>query len=160
EKVLRKNVNSQNFFYTLMFKENEDLKHEVFVRHIMTRLKKEIRFSLDFNTIHKLNLEMQAVNRTEKGEARAKLLGHLAEVRENMVNKINYNAKTRVFEFLQTVPFFSSELFKLNLEILSRKKDLVYSNRVLARTRDRGDFSNVKRSRFEMFWKFQGEFWA
>jgi tetratricopeptide (TPR) repeat protein len=161
ESVLRKNVSSQNYFYNLMFKPGEDMKsHEEFVRHIVTRLKKETRFSLDFNAIFKINQEMQAIHKGEKGPLRNKLLDHLAEVKSNMISKINYNAKTAIFDFLQTVPFFSSELFKMNLEVISRKKDLVYGNKKLIADRSRGDYSNVKRSRFEMFWTFNGAFWA
>lgn len=163
ESVLRKNVNSQNYFYQLMFKPGgEELKnHEEFVRHIITRLKKQIRFSLDFNAIHKITQEMKKISAEEKiASIRNKLLSHLAEVQENMVTKINYNAKTDIFSFLKEVPFLSAELFKLNLEILSRKKDLVYSNRKLISDRSRGDFENVKRTRFEQFWKFNGSFWA
>jgi hypothetical protein len=126
----------------------------------MTRLKKQTRFSLDFNSIYKINLEMKRISATEKSPLHKKLLPHLSEVRENMISKINYNAKNDIFEFLQTVPFYSSELFKLNLEIIARKKDLVYSNRKLISDRSRGDYSNLTRSRFEHFWKFQGEFWA
>lgn len=163
ESVLRKNVNSQNYFYNLMFKPGGEVlkNHEEFTKAIMTRLKKQIRFSLDFNAIHKISQEMNTITATEKNPAiKKKLLSHLAEVQENMVSKINYNAKSDIFAFLQSVPFLSSELFKLNLEILSRKKDLVYSNRKLVSDRGRGDFSNVKRSRFEQFWKFNGSFWA
>lgn len=161
ETVLRQKQNSPNYFYNLMFKRGDDLKgHEEFVRHIMTRLKKQIRFSLDFNSIFKINQEMERINVTEKAEVKSKLLGHLAEVKTNMAVKINYNAKKDIFSFLQSVPFFSAELFKLNLEVLSKKKDLVYSNRKLLADRSRGDYSNVKRSRFEQFWKFHGEFWA
>jgi hypothetical protein len=161
ESVLRKNKNKKNYFYDLMFKRGKELdKHETFVRQIMTRLKKQIRFSLDFNSIYKINQEMRRIGKNEKKPILALLLPHLAEVRENMVNKINYNAKADIFQFLQTVPFFSSELFKLNLEIISRKKDLLYSNKKLVADRSRGDYSNVQRSRFEHFWKFQGEFWA
>jgi hypothetical protein len=163
EAVLRKNKNSQKYFYNLMFKEGgKELKgQEEFVHQIMTRLRKQIRFSLDFNAIHKIGLEMNNITATEENASnRNKLLRHLAQVQENMVSKINYNAKTDVFEFLQTVPFLSAELFKLNLEVLSRKKELVYSNRQLISDRGRGDFSNVTRSRFELFWKFNGSFWA
>ncbi|HXH30092.1 MAG TPA: hypothetical protein VNJ01_04715 [Bacteriovoracaceae bacterium] len=161
ENVLRKNKNSQTYFYNLMFRPGEDLKkHEDFVRHIITRLKKQTRFSLDFNSIYKIKREVKRIKTNEKKEIQQKLLGHLAEVQSNMVSKINYNAKSDVFQFLQTVPFFSSELFKMNLEIISRKKDLVYKNRKLVTDRNRGDYSNVKQSRFEHFWKFQGEFWA
>lgn len=161
DNVLRKNRNSQSYFYNLMFKPGEELKkHEDFVRHIIARLKKQTRFSLDFNSIHKLNQEMMRIQKNEKKAVQDKLLGHLLSVKENMINKSNYNAKTDIFNFLETVPFFSSELFKVNLEILSRQKDLVYSSRQLVSTRSRGDYSNVKRSRFEQFWKFEGEFWG
>lgn len=160
EGVLRQNKDSKNYFYNLMFKPGEDLKkHEVFVRQIVTRMKKQTRFSLDFNTIYKINQEMKRILR-EKKEVQAKFLPHLASVRENMITKINYNAKTDIFQFLESVPFFSSELFKVNLEVISRKKDLVYGGKKLIADRSRGDFSNVKRNRFEEFWKFHGAFWA
>ncbi len=161
EQVLKQNRNSQNYFYNLMFKPGEDLKkHEEFVRQIITRLKKQTRFSLDFNSVFKINQEIKRISAGEKAEVKTRLVPHLEEVRENMISKINYNAKTDIFQFLESVPFFSSELFKLNLEIISKKKDLVYGNRKLVTDRNRGDYSNVKRSRFEMFWTFQGAFWA
>lgn len=160
EAVLSKNRGSQNYFYNLMFKPGEELKkHETFVRQIVTRMKKQTRFSLDFNSAFKINQEMKRILR-EKKPIQAKLLPHLAAVRENLVTKINYNAKTDIFQFLQSVPQFSSELFKLNLEVLSRKKDLVYGGKTLIADRSRGDLSNVKRTRFEEFWRFHGAFWA
>jgi tetratricopeptide (TPR) repeat protein len=161
EEVLRKNKNSANYFYNLMFRPGEDLKNSAeFVRHIVTRLKKETRFSLDFNSVFKINQEMKRIAGHEKDLIKQKLLPHLEEVKENMMAKINYNAKTDIFQFLETVPFFSSELFKLNLEIIARKKDLLYGNKKLIADRSRGDYSNVQRSRFEQFWTFQGAFWA
>lgn len=161
EAVLRKNRNSQNYFYNLMFTPGDELdKQEEFVRHIVTRLKKQTRFSLDFNSVHKLDQEMARIKKNEKKAAQDAFIDHLASVRENMINKINYNAKTDIFNFLESVPLFSSELFKVNLEVISKKKDLVYGNRKLISDRSRGDYSNVKRSRFEQFWKFEGAFWA
>lgn len=159
--ILKKNRNSQNYFYNLMFKPGDDLKNqEEFVRQIMTRMKKQTRFSLDFNAIFKINQEMKRIQQNEKSVIKEKLLPHLAEVKENMVSKINYNAKTDIFQFLDSIPFLSQELFKLNLEIISRKKDLVYSNKKLIADRSRGDLSNVKRNKFEYFWTFEGAFWA
>lgn len=159
--VLKQNRHSQNYFYNLMFKPGDELKkHEEFVRHILTRMKKQTRFSLDFNAIFKINQEMRRIAANEKPIIKQMLLPHLAEVKENMISKINYNAKTDIFQFLEGVPFLSSELFKLNLEIISRKKDLVYANKKLIADRSRGDYSNVQRSKFEYFWTFQGAFWA
>jgi hypothetical protein len=159
--ILKKQRNSQNYFYNLMFKPGDELKNqETFVKQIMTRMKKQTRFSLDFNAIYKINQEMKRIEQNEKGPIKSKLVPHLAEVKENMINKINYNAKTDIFQFLDSIPFLSQELFKLNLEVISRKKDLVYGNKRLIADRSRGDYSNVKRSRFEYFWKFEGAFWA
>lgn len=161
EGVLRKNRKSKDYFYNLMFKPGNELKkHEKFVRSIIIRMKKQTRFSLDANAIYKINQEMRRINNNEKPVIKKMLLPHLAEVKENMTAKINYNAKTDIFQFLEQVPFLSSELFKLNLEIIARKKDLVYSNRKLIADRSRGDYSNIKRSKFEYFWTFQGAFWA
>jgi hypothetical protein len=144
-----------------MFKSSADIKgQEDFVKKIITRMKKQTRFSLDFNAIYKIEQEIQRIRSNEKKVTQNKLISHLSEVRENMINKINYNAKTDIFEFLDSIPFLSQELFKLNLEIISRKKDLVYMNKRLIADRSRGDYSNVKRSRFESFWKFEGAFWA
>ena len=159
--VLKKNRNSQTYFYNLMFKKSDDLKNqEEFVKQIITRMKKQTRFSLDFNAIHKINTEMKRIEQNEKGPIKKKLVPHLAEVKSNMIAKINYNAKTDIFQFLDSIPFLSQEMFKLNLEIISRKKDLVYMNKKLIADRSRGDYSNVKRTRFEHFWKFHGAFWA
>lgn len=159
--VLKQNRNSKNYFYDLMFKPGDELKkHEDFVRQIMTRLKKQTRFSLDFNSIFKIKQEIKRIQQNEKKAIKELLLGHLYEVKDNMTTKINYNAKTDIFQFLESVPFYSSELFKLNLEIVARKRDLIYRNKKLVADRSRGDYSNVNRSKYEQFWKFQGEFWA
>jgi hypothetical protein len=144
-----------------MFRPDEELiKEGEFVDQILTRMKKQTRFSLDFNAIFKIEQEIKRIEQNEKSVIKDKLLPHLKEVKENLITKINYNAKTDIFQFLDSIPFISQELFKLNLEIISRKKDLVYFNKRLIADRSRGDYSNIKRSRFEYFWKFDGSFWA
>jgi hypothetical protein len=159
--IFKQNRNSQNYFYDLMFKKGDELeKQDKFVKQMIIRMKKQTRFSLDFNAIFKINQEMKRIAQNEKSEIKKRLLPHLSEVKDNMVSKINYNAKTDIFQFLDGIPFLSQELFKLNLEIISRKKDLVYMNKRLVADRSRGDYSNVKRSKFEYFWTFQGAFWA
>jgi len=161
ENVLRKNVRSETYFYDILFRSPDELdKHSDFVRHIMTRLKKQTRFSLDFNTVFKLNQEIERIKGSSEIKNKQNMIEHLLAVNENMIVKMNFNAKKDIFDFLETVPFYSSELFKLNLEIISRKKDLLYQNKQLVADRSRGDFSNVKRSRFEYFWRFEGEFWG
>jgi hypothetical protein len=81
-------------------------------------------------------------------------------MKNNLIRKLDNYAKVDIFNFLNNVKFFSNEMFKMNLEIMSRKKDLVYENKKLIADRSRGDYSNVERNRFEYFWKFDGAFWA
>ncbi len=161
EKFLSENLKSQDYFYNLMFKhelESKDIQDFAF--KIVTRLKKQTRFSLDFNTIYKINKENELIHKNEDQVMKKRLLPHLNLVKENIISKINYNAKEDIFNFLESVPFFSSQLFKIQLETLSKKKDLIYTGQTLISDRSRGDYENVKRSRFEYFWKFEGAFWA
>lgn len=160
---LSKHKNSKSFFYEgLTSEEGFDAKNE-FVKKITTRLKKQIRFSLDSNTIYKINKELNSIHATEPKQVQLELMPHLADVRDNIKSKINYNAKKDIFDFLQSVPFYSAELFKLNLEVVSRKRDLLYKNKELSKEevkRTRGEYSNVTRTSKEHFWRFEGEFWA
>lgn len=157
----RKNNKSKKYFFQLLFKTPEDVKSsETFLNQLLTRLKKQTRFSLDFNAVYKLNQEIKRITSNEKKLVRKKLLPHLLEVKSNLESKINFNAKKDLFDFLDTIPFLSQEMYKLNLEIISRKKDLVYMNKKLISDRSRGDYSNIKRSRFDYFWTFEGAFWA
>jgi hypothetical protein len=109
-----------------MFKHEMESKDiEDFAFKIVTRLKKQTRFSLDFNTIYKINKEIEVIHRTEDQALKRKLLPHLNLVKENIISKINYNAKEDIFNFLETVPFFSSQLFKIQLEEIAKILTLV-----------------------------------
>ncbi len=65
-----------------------------------------------------------------------------------------------MFGFINDIHRFSYELFNVKLDILSKKRNLMYKNEEFANTRSRGDISNVKRSPSQHFWTFNGEFWA
>ena len=160
EKILRENKNKPNYFFNLMIKQDGELKNENFVKQIVLRLRKQQRFVVGFHQIRAIDGEIKRILKNEKKEVQKILLPHLKHVKNNLIRKLDNHAKVDVFNFLKTVKFFSNEMFKMNLEIMSRKKDLVYENKKLIADRSRGDYSNVKRSRFEYFWKFEGAFWA
>ena len=83
-----------------MLKTDDELKKsDGFVDHILKRLKKQTPFSLDFNSIHKIDQEIIRIKKNKKKAAQDAFVGHFASVKENMINKINYNAKTDVFGF-------------------------------------------------------------
>jgi tetratricopeptide (TPR) repeat protein len=161
EKVLRENKSSKTYFFNLMFKKNRNIeKHGDFVKHIITRLKKQSRFSLGVRSIRTLNNERKLIKWKENKKIQRMLLPHLNEVNKNMIYNLNAIARAEIFNFLDNVRFFSAELFKINLEIVSHTKELIYDNKKLISDRSRGDLSNVQRSRFEYFWTFEKAFWA
>jgi hypothetical protein len=161
EKILRENKNTPNYFFKMMFRREEELKkYEDFIRHLIVRMKKQHRYSAGFHQIKLLNSEINRVKKSEKPEVQSILLPHLMAVRSNIVTKLDNWVKLELFSMLETVKYFSNELFKMNLEIMARKKDLIYENKQLVSNRSRGDYSNVKRSKFEYFWTFDGAFWA
>jgi hypothetical protein len=51
-------------------------------------------------------------------------------------------------------------MFNVKLEVISKKKDLVYSNKKLISNRARGSYENVQRDSKEFFFSFNGAFWA
>ena len=65
-----------------------------------------------------------------------------------------------MFDFINQMNKFSRELLKLRLEIISKQKHLVYSNKSLVSDRGRGSSDNVNRKATEQFYDFFGEFWA
>ncbi len=152
---------SKDYFYNIMFNSKSESKIENdFVKKIVVRLKKQVRFSLDQNTIRRLTNEINLIAKNESPDVQKKLIPHLKEARENLIQKINYFAKEDVFKTLEKVQYFSGEMFKINLEIISKKKDLIYSNKKLIADRGRGDLSHVNRHKLEYFWSFDGPFWA
>lgn len=161
EKVLRENRNKKNFFFLLLFRKEKELKgYEDFVRQIVTRMKKQARFQNGFKQIKMLNREISRIRKKENAQVQKIFLPHLRAIRSNLVSKMDYFAKKDIFLFLEKVKFFSNELFKMNLETISRKKDMIYDNKKLISSRSRGDYSNVKRESDEYFWTFEGAFWA
>lgn len=161
EKVLRENKKKKNFFFLLLFRKEKELKgYEDFVRQIVTRMKKQSRFQSGFRQIKMLNKEISRIRKKENAQVQKIFLPHLRAIRSNLVSKMDYFAKKDIFLFLEKVKFFSNELFKMNLEIISRKKDMIYDNKKLISSRSRGDYSNVNRETDEYFWTFEGAFWA
>ena len=77
-----------------------------------------------------------------------------------MEKLINRHALEYVYYFLNSIHYFSYEMFNLKLEIISKKKDLIYENKKLASSRAIGSFDQVKQDKYEFFYKFNGEFWA
>ncbi|MBY0518788.1 MAG: hypothetical protein K2P81_17890 [Bacteriovoracaceae bacterium] len=169
EATLNAQKSSQTYFYELMaLSAKERNRLHPFIGQLATQIGQRPRFALDQASLAKVKEESNRLaqvfeNLSSKDKARRWMkesMAQLKAVEENLVGRINYHAKKDMFAFIQDVYSLSEELFKVKLEIISRKKDLVYGSKKLISDRGRGSFGQVKRSRFEAFWKFHGAFWA
>jgi hypothetical protein len=169
EGMLNAHKNSQTHFFDLMqMKGEERRKLHPFIAQLAAQVGQRPRFALDQASLAKVQDEADRLAKTlEKLPAGHRARGWMAQsvsqlkaMKENLVGRINFHAKKDMFAFISEVYMLSEELFKVKLEIISRKKDLVYGSKKLIADRGRGNFSQVKRTRFEQFWKFHGAFWA
>jgi hypothetical protein len=169
EGILRAQKSSQDYFYRLMVMSPEEReKVHPFIRQLATQVAHRPRFALDISSLSSVQAEINKLRAIRDGLPKKHVarswmsatLKQLEGVKTNLVGRINYHAKLDLFAFISDVYRLSEEMFKIKLEIISRKKDLVYGQKNLISNRGRGDFSQVKMTRFEEFWKFQGAFWA
>lgn len=169
EKMLNAHKNSQMHFYELMkLSAEERAKLHPFIAQLAAQIGQRPRFALDQAALAKVQEEENRLAQLLKGlpskhRARSWMQEsqkQLAAMRENLIGRINYHAKKDMFDFISEVYALSEELFRIKLEIISRKKDLVYGAKRLISDRGRGSFDQVKQTRFEAFWKFHGAFWA
>ncbi len=169
EALLKQHKDSQDYFYRLMvMTPAEREKLHPFVRQLATQVFHRPRFALDYASLQAVQAEHKRLKVVRDGLASkhparkwmGESLKQLAAVSTNLIGRINYHAKKDMFTFITQVYDLSEEMFKIKLEIIARKKDLVYGQERLVADRGRGNFKQVKMSRFEEFWKFQGAFWA
>ncbi len=169
EALLKSQLNSQTYFYELMkMGPKERAKLHPFIAQLAVQIGQRPRFALDYANVAKVQAESDRLAREFHGLASRHgargwmkdSLQQLTAMRDNLTGRINYHAKKDMLSFVSDVYMLSEELFKVKLEIIARKKDLVYGQKKLISDRGRGSFDEVKRSRFEAFWKFHGAFWA
>jgi hypothetical protein len=167
--MLNTHKDSQTHFYQLMYLSAEERKKlHPFIAQLATQVSQRPRFALDRSALAKVKREGDRLARVFNGlstqhPAKAWMqesMKQIEAIKVNLVGRINFHAKRDMFAFVSNVYGLSEELFKVKLEIISRKKDLVYGSKRLVSDRGRGNFDQVKRSRFESFWKFHGAFWA
>jgi hypothetical protein len=158
-RILMTHKDSQTYFYELLkMKAQEREKIHPFVHKLALQVSKEMRYMLDMATITKIDNEITKMRKA--GAKQSRMIVHLEALKDNWKGRINYYAKEQFIRFINQVYAFSEEMFKVKLEILAQKKDLIYKKRELVSSRSRGSFDEVKRTKFEYFWKFNGSFWA
>jgi len=159
--TLAKLAKEKNGFLATIFKqrsEKEDLGP--FISKLATQIRKEVKFNLDLLTLRRAQDEIQAFNSWPNSMVKYLLIGEIQDMANYLEHGLNQYVASKFYKFINDVHKFSYELFNIKLEILSKKRGLIYSNLKLVADRARGSEINVKRKSTQHFWDFRGGFWA
>ena len=141
------------YFYNLMFKPiHANDKKSQFIRNLVTQISKRVKFNLDLNTLYSLNTELV---RNDKLSNKKKVL----KIKKDLQEQMNHYVKVSFYKFINDIHFFATEMFNLKLEILSKKREFIYKNKVSKKLK-RGSLENVERQSNQEFWTFNNAFWA
>lgn len=162
--ILMQHKDSHTFFLKLMFSslDKVDDKNPYF-RNLITQIRKKVKFSVDLVTRKKAVHELKSL-RALQAKKNSEFISFLIKEVKHSISwrgkALNHFVKKEMFNFINDIHRFSFEMFNIKLEIMSRKRDLIYKNKKLIADRSRGDLENVKRNDKQFFWLFQGAFWA
>ena len=159
--LLLKHKNSHTYFLKMAFAPIEETeKMHPYVRNMMTQIRKKIKFSIDLVAYKKAQNELKFIQNLPTSKLRNLMEGELKETLKWRTTHLNHYIKKQMFDFVNEIHKFSYEMFNIKLEILARKRDLVWDNKQLISDRSRGSHENLKRESDEHFYDFRGEFWA
>ncbi len=105
-------------------------------------------------------VELEAVNRLNNQSQKKILIDNLKDSMTAQRNLIGAYVRTNLFNKIRSIKKAFEGMSYVRLEILSRRKDELYSSNSSDGARNRGDIAYLKRNEKQYFWTFNGEFWA
>jgi len=134
-----------------------------FIRNLATQTKKTIKYNIELTNYKNLKRERKRLKKYFK-QKKSKLIlylhGRLGKEKTWRSFKLNHFIKKQMFSFLNEMHKYSYEMVNIKLEILFKKRDLLYQDKPELQKRLRGSLRHVKRSSNQHFYKFKGAFWA
>jgi hypothetical protein len=161
--ILGKNKASHTYFLDLYYADSQTRESlNPFIRNLITQTRKQVKFNLDLASLKAAKDELLLLKRLKnKNEFTIGLEGNLDSTISFISAKINYYIKKEIFTFINEIHKHSFSMFNLKLELLSKKREDIYNAKALAESaRVRGSDANVKRKPGQMFFDFNGSFWA
>lgn len=104
--------------------------------------------------------ELEAVNKLSNDRQKRVLIDNLKDSMLTQRNLVGAYVRTNLFNKLRSIRKAFEGMSYVRLEILSRRKDELYSSATSSNERGRGDIAYLKRNEKQYFWTFNGEFWA
>lgn len=156
--IIDKYSGSDDFFFNLIYKDGKDLdQFGPYLKSLRNQLRKQLKINIHLTSYLRAQEEYERVIQKYPNSPVRKFLDIAMG---NLRKLINRHTKEYIYYFLNSINYYSYEMFNVKLEIISRKKDLVYENKRLISNRARGTVDNVNASPDEFFFTFNGEFWA
>jgi tetratricopeptide (TPR) repeat protein len=161
--ILDKESQSTDFFYNLTNKElNQAEKLNPYMRNLLNQIKKTVKYSVISSNIKNANKELVILSKKKKRNTKTmkRFKSNLLKEIKEKKRVLNHFVKRNMYNFINQMHKYSYDLFLVKLEILSKKRELVYQNKLALEDRSRGDLESVERKENQFFWNFNGAFWA
>ncbi len=153
---VKKHKDAEFYFNFIDRKLNSKLDNS-YVKSLKNQLKKKLKVNLHYGSYKKTRKEYKRLK--AKGASKRDL-EFLEFTMKKMRERIGRHVQEYFYYFINQINFVASEMFNIRLEVISRKKDLLYNDKTLVAKRARGGLENVNRDTDEYFFTFQGAFWA
>lgn len=160
--ILGQNRNSNTYFLDLYYADAETRAAlNPFIKNLITQTRKQVKFNLDLASLAGAKEELKKIERLKnQNDFTALLKKNLEATVTFMSSKINFYIKKEIFQFVNEIHKHSYSMFNLKLELLSKKRDDLYTPASAKQDRERGGSQNIKRSTDQYFFDFNGSFWA
>lgn len=163
KEILGKNRASHTYFLDLYYADTqtrEDLNP--FIRNLITQTRKQVKFNLDLASLKASKDELIKLKSLKHQNEFTKVLEQNLQATTAYISaKINYYIKKEIFTFINEIHKHSYSMFNLKLELLSKKREDVYSSTLKNQNnRTRGSDHNINRKTDQYFYDFNGSFWA
>ena len=156
--ALLKHKKSNSFFLKLITSKKYK-KSNKYISQLANQIGKRLKFQTEYNAYKKAMIEYKFV-----GARKSKFFKFLYRKLKDEVsfrkNNLNFYVKKNMFRFTNDIHRYSYEMFNIKLEVMSKKRKLVYADKKLISNRSRGSLENVNRHTGQYFYDFRGAFWA
>lgn len=162
KQILGENKNSDTYFLDLYYADSaaRDALNP-FIRNLITQTRKQIRFNLDLSSLKSAKDELAMIKKLKnKNELTLEMEANLEVTIDFISKKINAYIKREIFTFINEIHKHSYSMFNLKLELLTMKREEIYTENEVVNGRSRGSAKNIKRKADQYFFDFNGSFWA
>lgn len=160
--ILGQNRNSNTYFLDLYYADSDTRAAlNPFIKNLINQTRKQVKFNLDLASLAGAKEELKKLERLKNQNDFTLLLKKNLEATITFMSaKINFYIKKEIFQFVNEIHKHSYSMFNLKLELLSKKRDDLYTPASAQKDRQRGESQNIKRSTDQYFFDFNGSFWA